>query len=129
MNRILVPLAVVAGLSLGFAGNTDAANLSFLKHTPLHWFTDEDFRLMNEAAAFVLNDQDPLAKREWTNPGNGYSGWAQGGGSFKSDDGLECRKLRIWTQAKGVESNDVYPVCRDSSGRWRLASGKNLTPI
>lgn len=105
-----------------------AAGLGFLKNTPLSYFTQADLKLMGDAALQVLNDADPQAAREWQNPRTGYSGKIQGTGKFMSTDGLDCRRLKIWNQAKGIESESVYPVCRDpKDGEWRLASGKELT--
>jgi hypothetical protein len=47
-------------------------------------------------------------------------------GSFKSTDGLQCRKLRIWTRARGVENIATYPVCKTEQGDWQLSSGREL---
>lgn len=105
-----------------------AAGLGFLKETPLYYFGTADRALMQEAVQKVLADPAPNAVQEWRNPKNGYSGKAQGAGAFRSEDGLECRKLRLWLQAKGIETDSIYPVCRDKEGAWRLASGKSLTP-
>jgi hypothetical protein len=118
LSAILTTLAVVPA---------QAAGLGFLKETPLYYFGDADRKLMNTAVLSVLNDADGEAVQEWSNPRNGYSGKVQGTGKFKSEDGLECRKLKIWMQARGVESESLYPVCRVDGGEWRLAAGKALT--
>lgn len=104
-----------------------AAGLDFLRNSPVYYFTAADRKLMNDAAAAVLNDADASAVREWSNPRTGYSGKVQGMGRFRSPDGLECRKVKLWNRAKGIESEAVYPACRDKEGRWRLASGVELT--
>ncbi|HEY6644956.1 RT0821/Lpp0805 family surface protein [Povalibacter sp.] len=106
-----------------------AAGLGFLKETPLYYFGDADRKLMNEAVQAVLNDASGEAAKEWRNPRNGYSGKVQGTGLFKSEDGLDCRKLKIWMQARGVESESTYPVCRANGGDWRLAAGKELNKV
>lgn len=118
----LVIAVIVASLPVP-AG---AAGLGFLKNTPLYYFTQKDMQLMIDTAKAVLDDPNELAVREWANPKNKYSGKVEGLGSFKSGDGLACRKLRISTQAKGIENAAVYPVCKTVDGEWRLAAGKHL---
>ena len=104
-----------------------AAGLGFLRRTPIYYFTDGDLKLMSDAALQILNGSDPSAQREWNNPKTGYSGKVQGLGRFKSSDGLDCRKLKLWNQAKGIEGESTFPVCRSAGGEWQLASGKELT--
>ena len=126
MNRSLHSLLACLAFASVLPVSSHAAGLGFLKETPLYYFTPADNKLMNEAVFAVLNDSDAQARREWTNPKNGYSGRVQGTGHFKSADGLECRKLKLWTQARGVESETLVPACRDSKGQWRIASGMEL---
>ena len=116
-------------LMIGVPGATDAAGLDFMKNAPIYFFTSEDRALMRSATLEVLNDEDGHTVREWKNPRNGYSGKVQGMGVFRSDDGLVCRKVKIWTQAKGIENEATYPACRRSDGTWSIASGKHLTRI
>lgn len=104
-----------------------AAGLGFLRRTPLYYFTDGDLKLMSDAALEILNGNDPNAQREWRNPKTGFSGKIQALGRFKSSDALECRKLKLWNQAKGIEGESTFPVCRSAEGEWQLASGKELT--
>lgn len=104
-----------------------AAGLGFLKNSPIYYFTQADLKLMNEAALAVLDAPEPDALREWRNPRTGYSGKVQSLGNFRSAEGQACRKVKVWNQAKGIESEAVYPVCKDARGEWRLASGTELT--
>ena len=127
MRRSAHSLSILLASALFLPLAAGAAGLGFLKETPLYYFTDADNKLMNEAVMGVLNDADAEARREWTNPKNGYSGRVQGTGKFRSSDGLDCRRVKLWTQARGVESETMLPVCRDAKGAWRLASGKELT--
>lgn len=121
MSRVTI--AVIAAVLPTLAG---AANLSFLKNTPYYYFTEQDLQLMFDTANQVLNDPNPTVVREWSNPKNKYSGKVEGLGSVKSTDGLQCRKLRIWTQAKGLENLATYPVCKTAQGEWQLSSGREL---
>lgn len=119
-------IAMLAALTLPLLAN--AAGLGFLKNSPISYFSDADLKMMNGAVLEVLNAADATTVREWANPRSGYSGKVQGMGKFRTADGLECRKLKVWNQAKGIESESVYPVCRAAGSDWRLASGKELLP-
>lgn len=104
-----------------------AATLDFLENTALSFLKQADMELQRDAALRALENGDPRSTQEWKNAASGYSGRVQGLGAFNSDDGLACRKLKIWTQAEGVESEFVFPFCKDASGEWFIASGKRLS--
>ncbi len=121
----LIVLAVGLGV-LGSQSISMASNLNFLDDTAIAFLTEADMKLQREAAVRVLESDDPKFVQEWKNFSSGYSGRIQGLGAFHSADGLTCRKLRIWTQARGVESQFVFPFCKGASGEWFIASGKRL---
>lgn len=123
-------LAIVLALcAFGATPAVRAANKSFLHGTALVNLRDSDRKLQNEAALQALEDPDTNALREWKNPESGHSGRAQSSGHYKSEDGLGCRKLKLWTQAKGIENQFAFPVCKTQDGAWFIASGKKLTPV
>ncbi|HEY4369645.1 MAG TPA: hypothetical protein VGN07_20595 [Steroidobacteraceae bacterium] len=116
---------------------SSAAGLGFLGNTPLSYFTAQDKQLISDTVNLVLADSNPATAREWLTstdsysgkyPGK-YSGKVEGLGAFKSTDGLQCRKIRISTQAKGIESAAVHPACRTASDDWQLASGRTLEKV
>ncbi|HEY5806695.1 MAG TPA: RT0821/Lpp0805 family surface protein [Povalibacter sp.] len=127
MKNIRVALMSAALILLPSISHT--AGLGFLNNAPISYFTDADLKLMHGAVLEVLNDADGTTVREWKNPSTGYSGKVQGMGKFRTADGLDCRKIKVWNQAKGIESESVYPVCRAAGADWRLASGKELLPV
>jgi hypothetical protein len=119
----------VLAVGLGVLGSpilSKSATLDFLEDTALSFLQQADLKLQREAALSVLESDDPHSAQEWKNSSSGYSGRVQGLGAFSSADGLMCRKLRIWTQARGVESEFVFPFCKDAGGEWLIASGKRL---
>lgn len=126
MTASVICRTAIAAITVALPTFAGAAGLGFLKNTPLYYFTEQDLQLMSDAANVVLNDPDSTTVREWSNPKNKYSGKVEGLGSFKSTDGLQCRKLRIWTQARGVENIATYPVCKNVQGQWQLSSGREL---
>jgi len=123
-SRLIACAAVLVCAATPVAGV--AAGLGFLRNTPLSYFTDEDMKLMREAAQAVLADTSSEASREWKNPKTGYSGQIRSLGKYTSSDGLECRRLKLGTQAKGIENEQTLAVCQASDGEWRIASGKQL---
>lgn len=126
--KLSVGLGVLA-MGLGVLGSpsiSKAFNLGFLEDSAISFLTPADVELQRKAALSVLASNDPHSAQEWKNSSSGYSGRVQGLGAFNSDDGLMCRKLKIRTQARGVESEFVFPFCKDASGEWFIASGKRL---
>lgn len=103
-----------------------AANAGFLKDTALTYLTDDDRKMQVATALAVLEGADANGAREWSNPATGASGRSQSLGNFKSSDGLHCRKLKLSTQAKGIDSEFAFPVCKGKDGEWFIASGKEL---
>jgi hypothetical protein len=104
-----------------------AANAGFLKDTALAYLTDEDRRMQTDTALSVLDDVAAKAAKDWRNPKTGSSGRSESLGNFRSEDGLHCRKLRLLTSARGIDSQFSFPVCKSAAGEWFIASGKHLT--
>ena len=125
IERLSSVVLLAAALLSGTAAF--AVNSSFLNESALTNLTDEDRKLQLDAAMGVLEDAAASSSREWNNPSSGASGQADTLGNFTSDDGLHCRKLRLRTTAKGVESRFEFPVCKKTDGDWFIASGMKLT--
>jgi surface antigen len=117
--QIAAAIVLCTSASLCFAGN-----LTFLRSTSFAQLDDTDRALQLEAARQVLESDDRQAQQEWSNALTGASGRVRSLGIFKSDDGLHCRKLRVSSTAKGVESQFTFPVCKTPEGDWLIASGK-----
>lgn len=126
---LFAPGSLVSLFACILAISANAASAGFLQDTGHAFLSEEDGALQVEAAMKVLEDTDPRTSRQWRNPKSGSSGRAQGLGNLRSDDGLHCRQLRLWTQAKGVESQFAFPVCKGSDGEWFIASGKKLSKV
>jgi hypothetical protein len=103
-----------------FASHGMAANVSFLKNSPISFFTEQDIELMMAAADDVLADDSRGAKREWKNSATGNFGQLEVLGAFKAPDGRLCKRLRVTNNAKAVESRATYSVCLDADGVWKV---------
>jgi hypothetical protein len=100
-----------------------------LQDAPGVTFTDEDRRLQSEAAYAVLTDPNPRLSKEWKNPHTGHSGSFHGLGNLRSEDGLQCRKIKILSYAANRKNQMVFPVCQTADGSWMFASGKKFTAV
>lgn len=106
-----------------------AGNLTFLKGTSFAQLDDTDRALQLEAARQVLESHDGQTQQECSNAQSGASGRVRSLGIFRSEDGLHCRKVRVSSTAKGVESQFTFPVCKTTQGDWLIASGKKLEKV
>jgi hypothetical protein len=95
-----------------------AVNTTFLGNTPLNFSQPDDFALMRKTAEQVLESSQPNAKQSWSNPKTGASGFAQVTGQFKMADGTQCKRVRIFNKAGGLENVATYPVCKYSDRGW-----------
>ncbi len=114
-------LAGLAGL-LMTGVPAHAGNLEFLSKSPVSYFNDEDMRLLKEAVAQVLDDQDAFTKKSWSNPATGNSGEVEGRGAFKTAAGVSCRRVRVSNHAKAVDGQGTYTVCEDAERGWAIDS-------
>lgn len=116
-RKSTVALAFVAGL---IPLTAVAANLSFLRNSPLSYFTQADIDMMIKAAGAILEASDPHAEQAWDNPRSGASGLVQGKAQFTTRDGTLCKRLRVVSRARKLESETVYTVCKDPARGWIL---------
>jgi 17 kDa outer membrane surface antigen len=114
-------------LATSVANDALGAGAAFLHNTAIAALSDEDRQLQRDTAISVLESEDPKLSKTWDNPKTRSSGRSDSLGNYKSDDGLHCRKLRLFTHAKGIDSQLEFPVCKNPGGEWFIASGKKLS--
>lgn len=124
--RTSTAFLMVFSASTLLSAGLPAADLAFLRDTAITALTDADRKLQNEAILSALEDPQPQTAKEWNNPKTRASGRAQTLGNFKTEEGLHCRKLQVLTQAKGIDNQFSFPVCKSERGEWFIASGKKL---
>jgi hypothetical protein len=129
MRSLQVTLSIAYALILIISASNQAlaGNETFLSDTAIAALTEADRKLQLDAVLSVLESTDAKAAKEWQNPQTGSSGRSESVGNFKSDEGLHCRKLRLFTQSRGIDSQFAFPVCKNASGEWFIASGMRLT--
>jgi surface antigen len=99
-------------------------NLQYLADSPIRHFTTEDFAIGTDAIRRALNETKDGETVTWINPDTGHSGSATPLSSY-TQNGKECRKLKITNSAKSLEGKGVYPMCRQSDGKWKHDTGQS----
>jgi hypothetical protein len=109
-------------------GAAPAGNMSFLQDSPSAYFRGDDSDLMMKNARAALDSSDPNAKRSWSNPKTGASGFAQVTGQFTGTDGAPCKRVRIGNQAGGLQSEGTYTLCKYKERGWIFHSDAQPAP-
>jgi len=114
--RWLAAAALIAGCTAVITAT--AGNLSFLADSPVAYFNSDDMQLMRESANKVLDSPDANAQQSWSNAKTRASGMAQVRGQFTAANGTPCKRLRIVNQARGLQSDATYTVCKTADRGW-----------
>jgi hypothetical protein len=115
MTSVLVGIALLCG-----ARGILAANLNFLKDSPLMHFRQSDYDLMLKNAVAVLDSSAPNASQSWSNPKTRASGLAEVKAQFTAQDGALCKRLRVSNTAARIEGEATYTVCKHADRGWTL---------
>jgi hypothetical protein len=86
IERGLVALTLVLGCHTAYAFNRRS-----LEYSPIQYFTDEDWRLLEQAVDQALGDSRKGDKHTWNNPDSGNSGSVTNLG-FSGEEGRECTR-------------------------------------
>lgn len=104
--------------SLFFVSSMQAANMQFLRYSPVSQFTSEDFEMMNTTAHNALDKNPDGQTSEWKNPETNNSGSVTPLNT-ETRDGKLCRKLRVVNQAKDQSSTSAFTFCKADNG-WKI---------
>ena len=109
---------LLIALGIVIHSNAFAFNLSFLSNAPVSFFTQEDFRMMEDTALKTLNTAKDDVKVTWENPKT------QSWGYFipsqtTTKNGNQCRRLLIFNNANGVTDESDYTFCKFKDG-WKV---------
>jgi len=121
LNRASLPpgLGLVVLLAACITpGASHAGNLSFLQDSPSAYFRGDDADLMMKNAHAALDSSEANAKRSWSNPKTGASGFAEVTGQFTATDGAPCKQLRIGNKAGGLQGEGTYTLCKYKDRGW-----------
>ncbi|NIR32395.1 MAG: hypothetical protein GWN84_24445 [Gammaproteobacteria bacterium] len=117
----LAPLLVALALAAA-APTTLAQGLHFLKNSPVSYFDDEDWRLMQEAIREALDNNPDGEKVSWENPKTGHNGSVTPLNTYQ-DFGTTCRRARLFNEAESASGASTFNFCKDTEeDRWKVAS-------
>jgi|GEM_PF-2103518 hypothetical protein len=115
-----VILSVCATL-LGSAGVVQAqTNLGDLRDAPSGKFTPQDFDLLWATIDDVSRTKKPGTSKSWKNEATGSGGTIKLLNVFTSEEGRDCRRLRIDNYAKSLKGSSKQVVCASDDGKWIL---------
>jgi hypothetical protein len=108
-------------------GVVSALPTDILGNSPLLHMSDADKKLQYDAVMEVLKGSDARGVREWENASTGFTGRVEAQGDMTSSEGLQCRRLQLRTQVRGLQSQFAFPFCKDPKGQWFIASGMTFS--
>ncbi|MGF6415390.1 RT0821/Lpp0805 family surface protein [Paraburkholderia sp. MM5482-R1] len=101
----------------------DAANLNFLKDTPITYMRQADRKALNDAAQKALDTKKDGESYEWSNAGTGNSVSIKGTVTPQDttkDGDRTCRTATLTAVAKGQTQTWTPIVCKTGNGPWKI---------
>jgi surface antigen len=119
--------AVLSGsaalLLLAGAAASHAANLNFLKDTPITYMHDADRKALNDAAQKALDHGKDGESFNWSNAGTGnsvaISGTVTPHDTEKQGE-RTCRHVTLVATAKGQTQTWMPTACKTGGGAWKV---------
>ncbi|WP_321796740.1 RT0821/Lpp0805 family surface protein [Caballeronia sp. J97] len=100
-----------------------AANLNFLKDTPISYMKPADRQALNRAAQRALDTKKDGETVRWNNEGTGNTvpieGTVTPRDTVKSE-GETCRKVTLTAVAKGQTQTWTPTACKKGGGQWQI---------
>jgi surface antigen len=105
-------------LSLVFVSSMQAANMQYLRYSPVSHFTAKDFELLNTTSHNALEKNADEQTSEWKNSDSNNSGSIT---PLNTEiiDGNTCRKVKIVNQAQNQFGESVFTFCKINN-EWKI---------
>jgi surface antigen len=100
-----------------------AANLNFLKDTPVSYMKPADRQALNRAAQQALDTKKDGESLKWNNDGTGNTVHIEGTVTPRDtvkSEGQTCRKVTLVAVAKGQTQTFSPTACKQGGGEWRI---------
>jgi surface antigen len=105
------------------AASSQAANLNFLRDTPISFMRTADRQALNAAAQKVLETGKDGESLRWSNAGTGnpvvIDGTVTPHDTTKEGD-RTCRRATLVANAKGQTQSWTPTVCKTGDGPWKI---------
>lgn len=96
-----------------------AFNMRWLEDTPAQYFTDEDWRLVEQTVTQALEQSKKGDRLTWENPETGHSGSVTNMGPA-DHEGRGCTRLGIYNETEKLSGSSVARFCRQEDGTWKM---------
>ena len=115
-------LAVAVMIALGgIAGPVlSQTNINQFKDAPAAKFTPEDFEIFWASVNEVSSQKKAGAIKTWENAATGSGGTLKLLKVFTSEDGRDCRRLRVDNRHKHLKGSSKQTVCANPEGKWLI---------
>ncbi|SAK45188.1 hypothetical protein AWB78_00589 [Caballeronia calidae] len=100
-----------------------AANLNFLKDTPISYMKPADRKALNRAAQQALDTKKDGETAKWSNEGTGNTVPIEGTVTPRDTvqrEGETCRKVTITAVAKGQTQTWTPTACKKGGAEWQI---------
>jgi surface antigen len=115
MKKKILSLLCLAGLC---SMNAFASNDWFMVNTAVGNFTEADARIFKQAVDTALSKYPDNKKLSWSNPNTKAHGYVIPFNTTKVN-GMRCRELKIFNEAKTVDGKSQYKFCL-INGEWKV---------
>lgn len=123
-SRTLAPALLLSAL---VSGNAEAIGYwgtysSTMWDTPYQYFTDEDWKIAEDALQDTLNNAKDEEPRAWSNPKSKNSGEYTVLKTV-SRNGQQCREVKMIAEAKALRRVSGIAFCPAEEGGWVAIPG------
>jgi len=116
-----LPAILSCCLAVAATGPIHAGPVHFPDGSAISGMTEEDVRMLRQAALVALEDTDDGIMVHWENPKTGAAGVLTPL-STSQRDGKLCRQLELFSDAGGERGRSVFSFCRQPDSSWRVTS-------
>lgn len=117
-KTLSLPICVVAILVLNLVSVPAHSQMFLQKGAATGYFTEEDFKLMEQTLEDALEQQPDGVTSDWENPKSGSSGKITIVQSYEAQ-GLPCKRIRAFNTAKNRSSEGEFDFCKQTDGQWK----------
>jgi surface antigen len=114
-----IALCVIFASSIARFSLASSLNTSFLSHSPVSFFTKEDWKLSKAALQQTLEQYQDGVKVLWKNPQSGNYGTFLPTHTTRLADGGICRDVTIMNMANKIQEDATFKFCKFRDA-WKI---------
>ena len=109
-----------AFLAILFSLPAYSVNLRFLAFSPVRFFNDQDWKLLEETSDDLLENAADGESRNWKNPKTGHHGTLKALRTYKNSEGETCREVQFANFARDMRGQSRWRLCQQPDGRGQI---------